>query len=358
MKFSLVCLTFILLLVGCDKTEPEKQPPRPALVMTVNSGADANSMILVGEVRPRYESSQGFRIDGKIIERKVDVGTTVKKNQLLARLDPADSRLSAEAAQAEVHAADASRTLATAELARYQQLFAKNFVSASALEIKQAGLKNAKAKLAEAKARANVSANQTKYTDLVADRDGIVTMIRAEPGQVVETGNVIVQIADTNNIEIEVAVPESRISEVQQNAKVGIKLWADAEKTYQGIVREIAPAADSSTRAFNVRIKLSEIDAALKLGMTAKVKFYSPNALQNSGFLVPSGALTEIGGQKTLWVIDANNKVQPRTVTAGEFIEQGVWVSSGLKNGEKIAIAGVHTLVKDQEVRPVIESQP
>lgn len=82
MKIRHLGLILVTLLTGCDKPQQPTPPPRPALVMVVGAKAAASGMALVGEVRPRYESSQGFRIDGKIIERKVDVGATVKKGQL------------------------------------------------------------------------------------------------------------------------------------------------------------------------------------------------------------------------------------------------------------------------------------
>jgi membrane fusion protein, multidrug efflux system len=311
-------------------------------------------MSLVGEVRPRYESIQGFRIAGKIIERKVDIGAHVKKGQVLARLDAADTSLSAAAARAEVRSAGTSRALAAAELARYRQLFNKKFISASALDIKEAELKSANARLAQVKAQANVSGNQTQYTNLTADRDGVVTMIHAEPGQVTQAGEAVVQIADTKETEVLVAVPESRMAEVQLKAEVTVKLWADRQKAYAGVVREISPAADSATRAFNVRVAIQEADETVKLGMTARVKF-NPHNEDDSGFLIPGSALTESNGKKIVWVIDANNKAQPRAVEAGQFSEDGILIINGLQEGEKIAIAGVHTLIKGQQVKPVIE---
>ena len=358
MKIKHLGFVLLTLLTACDKSVEPPPPPRPALVMLVGAKAAADAMSLVGEIRPRYESSQGFRIDGKIIERKVDVGATVKKGQVIARLDPADTDLGAAAAQADVRAAEANRSLAAAELARYRQLFTKRFVSASALDIKGAELKTATAHLAQVKAQANVSGNQTKYTNLTADRDGIITMIHAEPGQVVESGDLVVQIADTQAIEVLVAAPESRMAEVQLKAGVTVKLWADRQKIYSGIVREISPAADSATRAFNVRVAIQDPDAALKLGMTARVKFNPQNAQGDSGFLIPSAALTESDGKKIVWVIDANNKAQPRAVEAGQFGEDGILIISGLQADEKIAVAGVHTLIKDQQVKPVVEAEP
>ena len=360
---TLVSLTLLSgLFAGCNKPQPLVTPPRPALVMVVGERGVENAMALVGEVRPRYESSQGFRISGKVIERKVDVGARVKKGQVIARLDAADTHLSAAAARADVRAAEASYALAEAEVERQRQLFLKKFISASALDIREAELKTASARLAQVRAQANVSGNQTQYANLTADRDGVITLIRAEPGQVVEAGEAIAQIADTREIEVLVAVPESRMAEVKLNAAVAVKMWANKQKVYAGSVREIAPAADSNTRAFNVRVTIKDADEAVKLGMTAGVKFNQQDAQldtvkdaqQNAELLIPTSALTEADGKKIVWVIDGNNKAQPREVVAGQFREDGILIASGLQAGEKIAIAGVHTLVKNHLVTPII----
>lgn len=357
MKINLLSVVFLGLLTGCNKPAEPVTPPRPALIMVVGDTADASTMVLVGEVRPRFEASQSFRVGGKIIERKVDVGAQVKKGQLIARLDAADINLNAAAAMADVRAAESSYALAEAELERQRQLFAKKFISASALDIREAELKTSAARLAQVKARANVSGNQTQYANLTADRDGVVTMIRAEPGQVVDEGEAVVQIANLKETEVLVAVPESRMAEVKPGTPVAVKMWAQPDKTYTGRVREIAPAADSATRAFNVRVSVTGADDMVKLGMTAGVKFIQ-QAQQSAQLLIPLAALTASNGKQLVWVIDAENKAQPRAVTAGEFTEEGVNITSGLQAGEKIAIAGVHTLVKGQQVKPVVGAAP
>jgi RND family efflux transporter MFP subunit len=328
--------------------------------MVVGATAPSDAMVLVGEVRPRYESNQGFRINGKIITRNVDVGAHVKKGQVIARLDAADTNLTAAAAAADVHAAEATYALAVAEVERQRQLFAKKFISASALDIREAELKTAGARLAQVKAQASVSGNQTQYANLTADRDGVVTMIHAEPGQIIQAGDAVAKIADTKETEVLVAVPESRMAEVILNAAVTVKMWASRQKSYTGVVREIAPAADSATRTFNVRVTIKDADDAVRLGMTAGVKFdkqTDKHSEQDAGLLIPTSALTELNGQKMVWVIDANNKAQPRDVVAGQFREDGVLIVSGLQSGEKIAVAGVHTLIKNQQVKPVVETK-
>lgn len=358
MNVKLFFMVFFVVLAGCNKPAEPAIAPRPALTMVVGDPGVSGSMVLVGEVRPRFEASQGFRIGGKIIERKVDVGASVKKGQLIARLDMADVNLNAAAAMADVRAAEASHALAVAEFERQRQLFARKFISASALDIRDAELKTSAARLAQVKAQANVSGNQLQYASLTADRDGVVTMIRAEPGQVVQAGEVVVQLANLKETEVLVAVPESRMTEVAPGAQVTVRMWANPNKTYAGQVREIAPAADSATRAFNVRVSLADADAMVKFGMTAGVKFKSQQVEKSQQWLIPLAALTESNGKKLVWVIDAENKAQPREVTAGDFSEQGVLITGGLQAGEKIAIAGVHTLVKGQLVAPVTGTTP
>lgn len=351
-------LVILFLLAACDKAPTPLAPPRPALVMVVGANSASNNMVLVGEVRPRYESNQGFRIDGKVIARKVETGTQVKKGQIIASIDAADASLNTAAAAANVRAAEASYALAAAEVERQRQLFSQKFISASALDMHEAELKTASARLAQVKAQASITGNQAQYTELRADRDGVVTMIRAEPGQVVKAGEAIAKIADTKEFEVLVALPESRMTEVKLNAAVEVRMWADMQKPYAGIVREISPAADSATRTFNVRVSIKNADEAVRFGMTAGVSFYALSVKDNAALLIPSSALTAINGKKMVWIIDANNKAQSREVVAGQFSEDGVLITSGLQIGEKIAIAGVHTLIQNQLVRPLLQAEP
>jgi membrane fusion protein, multidrug efflux system len=358
-KNMIVLAGLALMVSACEKPAEPSPPPRPALVIEVGKTASNTATILVGEVKSRFESNQGFRINGKIIERKVDVGAIVKKGQVLARLDAADTNLGASAAFADVRVAEANRALAKSDVERQRQLVNKKFISQSALDRYEAELKTADARVNQAKAQAAVSGNQSRYAALVADRNGVVTQIRAEPGQVVEAGEMIAQVVDTTQIEVQVAVPESRVAQIKVGELATLKLWAsqstDPEKTYNGKVREIAPAANSATRAFDVRVAFTDADAAVKLGMTAGVRLES---VAPASLIVPSTALTELSGKTSVWVIGKNNIASPREVATGQYTEEGVTITSGLQAGELVAIAGVHTLIKGQKVAPKLEVLP
>ena len=368
MKKIIFFITLCSFLAACQKPVESEPPARPALVAIVGETAPSDAMILVGEVKPRFEANLGFRINGKIIERKVDVGSTVKKGQIIARLDATDANLNAAAASADVRAAEANHALARAEVERQRTLFNKKFISQSALDIREAELKTSAARLAQVKASAAVSGNQSRYTALVADRDGVVTQIRAEPGQVVEAGEMVAQIVDIKQLEVLVAVPESRLATLTVGDTAAVKLWAsqatDSTRTYAARVREIAPAASSATRAFDVRVALTDADAAVKLGMTAGVRFSQHAANE---IIIASSALTQINGKNSVWVIsklkssnlekDNLGIANPREVVAGQYTENGVVITNGLQVGETIAIAGVHTLIAGQKVKPIFEAK-
>lgn len=351
MRILLLAIALPLLLAACEKPPAPPAPPRPALTIIAGDQAQLSPSGIVGEVRPRYESAQGFRIAGKIVERRVEVGSTVKKGQALARLDSADARLSAQAAQAEARAAEAELTLAQSELERQRQLHVRKFISAAALDVREAQFKSSAARLQQARAQAAVSGNQSRYTLLSADRDGIVTEIRAEPGQVVEAGEVVAKIAGQEELEVVVAVPESRMAGVAVGRDAQVRLWVAQEKVLRGKVREIAPAADPATRTFQTRVSILDADPLLRMGMTAGVRFINENS---AGLLLPTSAVTMRDGQAAVWVVDPkHNQVQPRPVQIGAYREDGVPVLGGLAAGERVVAAGVHTLIPGQVVRPL-----
>ncbi len=350
MNRQILLLGLIVLITACEKAEEPPLPPRPALVMMAGSSDQLQtSMVLIGEVRSRYTSNQGFRIQGKVISRSAEVGDMVKKGDELARIDPKDNQLLTKAAGADVTAAKANYDLALAEVERVRKLVQQKFMSESALDTQESQLKTAAARLKQVEAQEDISQNQSRYTTLTADRDGVITQINAEPGQVVQAGEVIAQIADINEIEVLAAIPESRIKNVKEGDIVGIRLWANQEKQYQGKVREITPAASQATRAFDMRVSVLDADQQIKLGMTAGIVF--PNEGE-SKVVLPSSAVTEKAGKTIVWVINKDGIANPREVTITAFSEYGIGVTSGLEAGELVAVAGVHTLVAGQKVTP------
>nr|WP_311529380.1 efflux RND transporter periplasmic adaptor subunit [uncultured Ralstonia sp.] len=353
MAISAALLTGAALLAGCSKEAPKAPDVRPVRTMTVTSEQGAGTAEFSGDVRPRIESRLGFRVPGKIVARLVDVGATVKKGQVLARLDPTDLALAQQSAQAQLSAAKTDRDLAAADLKRYSELFAKGFISAAEQQRHQANYDGAQARYDQAAAGYRNQANQAGYATLEADADGAVTGVDAEVGQVVSAGQPVVRVAQTAEKEVVVGIPEDQVDTLRKSPEVSVKLWADQSRSIPAKVREIAPAADPLTRTYTVKISVPNPPPELKLGMTAVATFVRPGGGDSGGMgvRVPISALLQDQGKNVVWLYDAASQtVKPVPVTVGAPRDNVLLVTSGLQPGQTIVTAGVHLLKAGQKV--------
>ncbi|MGE1003161.1 efflux RND transporter periplasmic adaptor subunit [Ralstonia pseudosolanacearum] len=346
-----------LLLAGCGKEQPKAPEVRPVRTMTVVSEQAAGTVEFSGDVRPRVESRLGFRVPGKIIARLVDVGATVRKGQVLARLDPTDLALAQQSAQAQLQAAKTDRDLAASDLKRFSELFAKGFISAAEQQRHQANYDAAQARYDQAVAGYRNQSNQAAYATLEADADGVVTSVDAEVGQVVSAGQPVVRVAQTAEKEVVVGIPEDQVDALRKSPDVRVKLWADPSRSLPGKVREIAPAADPATRTYTVKITVPNPPPDLKLGMTAVATFVRPGGGADSGGMgvrVPITALLQEQGKNVVWLYDAASQtVKPVPVTVGAPRDNVLLVTGGLSPGQTIVTAGVHLLKAGQHVMPM-----
>ncbi len=339
-----------LLLAGCSEPPPPLAAPRLVRTLIVGAGdtaTDGAFRSYSGEVRARIETTLGFRIAGKIVERRVDAGMAVKAGQLLARLDPADAGLQATQAEAQ-------RALAAADLARYRELKAKNYISVSALDARETTFKAAEAQAALAK-------NQAAYTNLIADRAGVIGQVLAEPGQVVSAGQAVFRLAPDGEREIAIAFPEGEVRGFKLGQAAEVTFWATpgaAAQPLAGRLREISPVADPVTRTYAARVSLKDADPLLPLGMTATVRF--PSAAPGAArLLVPLSAIFQKGNQPAVWKVmqsgtpggGADNTVTLQVVSVTEFTDSGAAVVGGLTAGEQIVAAGANLLTAGEKVR-------
>ncbi|MHA6830038.1 efflux RND transporter periplasmic adaptor subunit [Ralstonia pseudosolanacearum] len=355
--FGALLLGGTLLLAGCSKEQPKAPEVRPVRTMTVVSEQAAGTVEFSGDVRPRVESRLGFRVPGKIIARLVDVGATIRKGQVLARLDPTDLALAQQSAQAQLQAAKTDRDLAASDLKRFSELFAKGFISAAEQQRHQANYDAAQARYDQASAGYRNQSNQAAYATLEADADGVVTSVDAEVGQVVSAGQPVVRVAQTAEKEVVIGIPEDQVDALRKSPDVRVKLWADPSRSLLGKVREIAPAADPVTRTYTVKITVPNPPPDLKLGMTAVATFVRPGGGADSGGMgvrVPITALLQEQGKNEVWLYDAASQtVKPVPVTVGAPRDNVLLVTGGLSPGQTIVTAGVHLLKAGQRVMPM-----
>lgn len=342
--------TAALALAACsDKQERAEDISPVTVVKVVPSGADQD-VRYTGDVRARYETVLGFRVPGKIVAREVEVGSRVKRGQMLARLDPSDFRLNIEAAGSQLAAAQADHLQAKDELARYRNLYEQKFVSAAEIDRRQNAYNVAKARLEQAQAQLGVAQNQSSYTGLRADQDGTITTIGAEVGQVVGAGQEVMRLARLDEKDVVINVPESRLDAVKASGEVSITLWAQPGAKFAGRIREISPSADPVTRTYTVKVTLLKASPAVQLGMTANVLLGAQGA--SPVIRLPLSALYQQGQQPAVWIVDpATSALVLTPVGVARYTQEAVEISSGLKADDVVVRAGVHKLRAGQKVR-------
>ncbi len=343
---------------AANATRPSGSDPivRPVRVAEIVYQQRSRSLVLAGTVVPRIETILGFRVAGKIVARVVDLGTTVKAGDLIAELDPADYRLAVDNARAALASAEADYARAKADHERYLNLRGSTAFTPQTLDQRQAIAATALARVEQARSQLASAENNLAYTELRADAPGVITAVQAEVGQVMAQGQGVVKLARTDQLEIQVGVPEHKLKMVRQAQDASFELWSDPGKRHRARLRELSPSADPVTRTYPARFAVLDAPEFIGLGMTATLAFERPDAKPVAE--VPLSAIFQQGAQPAVWVVDrATSTVELRTVTIARWRDDTAAIASGVDTGEVIATAGVHKLEPGQKVKPLPPQQ-
>ena len=347
-----VLLLMVALAVGCGSDEVAVETVRPVLVTHPTSAADAQASF-AGDIRAREESPLSFRVGGKIVERRVDVGDHVRRGELLATLDAADLQARARAARARLAAAEAELGRARADQARFAALAEDQLVSRSALDAQNAAATAAQGQVDAARAELEVAGNQSGYSELRATADGVIAARHVEAGEVVAAGQAVYTLAGDGTREVAFAVPEGRVDAIRPGQAVQVELWSDPERRWPGRVREIAPMADPASRTFAARAVVEAPAGALELGQSARVHVDTNG--DRESLSVPLSALQRVGEDAVaVFVVDpATSTLKLQPVQVGAYGNERVPVTGGLDRQAWVVAAGGHLLREGQKVQPV-----
>ena len=212
LRFRIIAAVLIAVsIAGCDKKQAQEPAPRPVRTVTVERSADGETVSLTGQIRAKNEVSLAFRLDGRMLERPVNVGDVLKPGQIVARLDPQNQQSALRSAQANLAAAEAVLTQARLTYGRQQELLKDGWTPRAKFDEAQQALLTAQAQVDSAQAQVRIAENQVSYTVLFADAAGAVTAKGAEPGEVVHAGQMIVQLARQGGRDAVFDVPEQLI---------------------------------------------------------------------------------------------------------------------------------------------------
>ncbi len=348
MKLLASGLTIALMIGGCSKPaadDPRLQPPKVEVFKAKLAGSINRSF--TGTVTARVQSDMGFRVGGKILERSVNVGERVRKGQVLMQLDPLDLKLQLAAQIANVEAAQVRFAQAKKDEARLSGLFKSGAAARQEYDDSRTALDVSQAQLEAAEAQARVTSNSSEYAVLIADADGVIVRTLSEPGQVVAAGQTVLQLAHDGPREALINLPEDVRPDLGTTASA--RLYGQ-DQLYPARLRELAAAADPSSRTFAARYVLERDAAAAPLGSTVTLTLVYKQASGNQSVQVPSGAVYDRGNGPGVWIVDDKSQVKFRAVEIGSLGQEEVIVTRGVDAGEKVVALGAHLLHEGQVI--------
>ncbi len=353
-RIALVIFATVFIACGEEEKKEEKQP-RPVKYQEVGFLGGEKVRSFSGTARTDKIVNLSFRNSGIVTVFDMKLGQKVKKGQLLAKLDNVQSRLAYEQAVTQLNSAASQMNTAKLSLNRVRSLYEKGSASLSDFEAAKNSFKTAEESHKSAKRGVDIQAEQIQYGYIYAPEDGIIASISAEVDENVSPGQAVAVLNAGTDMEITLGLPESIINGVNQGMDVAVGFTSLGGENFKGKVTEVAPAVDANTSTYPVRVTVTNPTDAIKTGMAATVTFdFADHKMDNTVLVVPAHAVGEDSNGRFVFLIEDdgdNAKVKKQQVVLGSLTSEGFEITSGLSAGQKIATAGLQTLLDGQEVR-------
>ena len=297
-----------------------------------------------GVVEAVKQSTVAAQISGRVVAVNFDVGDSVKKGQVIVRIDPAEVNQIYAASQAQVAQADATLRNAKAQYERTQRLVEQKFMSAAAMDKAQADYQAAKAQLAVAEAGGGQAAATKGYATVTAPFGGVVSARHVELGEMAVPGKPLMTGFDPRELRVTASLPQHQLDAVRKLAggSVASVDFPALKKRVQAARLTILPAADAQTHTTQVRLDLPAGVEGLYPGMFARA--YFPVG-RTKKLLIPASAVAQRSEVAGAYVVGENGEIRFRQLRLGEAAgEQEVEVLAGVVSGEKVALDPVAAL--------------
>ncbi len=346
----------LVFLTACKKEEvPKEIAIRPVKYTEVAFLGGEKVRDFSGTAQTEKTITLSFRNTGIITELNMKVGQVVKKGELLSRLDNVQARLNYESAIETKNSSESQMNTAKLNLNRVRTLYEKGSASLSDYEAAKNSHRTSIASFESAKRSVEIQQEQIRFGYLYAPEDGVIASVVAEVDENVSPGQEIAVLNAGTAIEISIGLPESIINKVRKDMEVKVSFTAIPNETFKAVVNEVAPALDRNTSTYPVTVTIADKDDRIKSGMAANVTFeFVDEADSAKKLVVPANAVGEDSNGRFVFLIEGSNEksvVKKQTIEIGELTLEGFEVISGLESGQKIATAGLQTLLDGQEVK-------
>jgi len=295
----------------------------------------AQSYSADGVVEAARQSTVSAQIAGRVKEILFDAGDTVKKGQVILRIDEREAAQAVAGSQAQLMQAQVAMQKAKSDYERARQLFAQKFISQAALDKAQADYKMALAQAAASEAGAQQSVLARGYTAVVAPYGGVVDARLVEVGEMVTVGKPLMSGFDPGQMRVIVEVPQYKLTDIGVHPQAMIEL-PSINRRVQAVSVTVLPTADAHTHSTQVRAYLPANEAGVYPGMFVRVLFTVGKA---NKLLIPASAVVRRSELVAVYVVDEKGEAKLRQVRLGESAGQDeIEVLAGLNPGEKVAL--------------------
>jgi RND family efflux transporter MFP subunit len=332
------------------KDTAELAIPTVSTIKAVSSSA-AEQLVLPGSVQAYYEATIFARTNGYVRDWYADIGTRVKKGQLLADIDTPEVDQQLRQARADFATAQANFQLAHTTDQRWRDLLVTNSVSQQAADSAAGDASAKKAALASAEANVARLRDLESFKHVVAPFDGVVTSRTTDIGALINAGqgSALFRVADTSKLRVYVLVPQLYAPNMTPGLDANLTFPERPAKTYPAQVVRTADALDPASRTLQVELLVDNSSRELFPGAYAQVHFKLP---RGSGSLsVPASAVLFRSTDLQVAVVGADDRVTLKGITTGRDFGTFLEVLSGLTPGDDIIVNPSDSLTTGARVR-------
>ncbi len=354
---KIVALIFIVsILFSCsEEKKKEEKFVRPVKYQKVSYLGGEKIRTFSGTAKTDKIINLSFRNSGIITQYDIKLGQKVRKGQLLAKLDNVQSRLAYEQSVTQLNSAASQMNTSKLSLNRVRSLYEKGSSSLSDFEAAKNAYKTAQQSHESAKRGVSIQQEQIRYGYLYTPANGVIAAVASEIDENISPGQTVATLNAGKDMEITLGIPESVINGVKEGMDVIVDFSSLQDKKFKAKVTEVAPAVDANTATYPVKVTVINPSEAIKSGMAANVTFdFGNEKTTQKELVVPANAVGEDSNGRFVFVIEGegdNAKVKKQQVTIGGLTSEGFEILSGLSIGQKIATAGLQTLLDGQEVK-------
>lgn len=356
---SLVAIVILASLFSCaEKKSEEIKLLRPVQYQEVSYLGSQKIRTFSGTAKTDKVINLSFRASGIITQLNVRLGQKVRKGELLAKLDNVQARLNYENAISSMNSSESEMNTAKLNLNRIRSLFEKGSASLSDFEAAKNSYKTAQQSFESSKRSVSIQQDQINYGYLYAPENGVISSLSVEEEENISASQSIATLNAGTDMEISLGIPESIINLIDEGMETKVNFTSLGNKEFRAKVTEVSPSVDSSSATYPVKVTVIEASNDIKSGMAANVTFdFGDHNLQSKEIVIPAHAVGEDSDGRFVFLVEATESgenegiVRKQTVVVGELASDGFQIKSGLSSGQKIATAGLQTLLDGQKVK-------